>query len=54
MYFGVDDVDEALAKVGELGGTTLLGATDIEIAKIAVVSDPQGAVFAIYAGMMEP
>ena len=54
VYFGVDDADEALAKVGELGGTTLLGATDIEIAKIAVVTDPQGAAFAIYAGMMEP
>jgi uncharacterized protein len=54
VYFGVDDADEALAKVGELGGTTLLGATDIEIANIAVVTDPQGATFAIYAGMMEP
>lgn len=54
VYFGVEDVDEALAKVGELGGTTLLGSTDIEIAKIAVVADPQGAAFAIYAGMLEP
>ena len=54
VYFGTPDVDEALAKVGELGGSTLLGATDIEIAKIAVVADPQGAAFAIYAGMMEP
>jgi predicted enzyme related to lactoylglutathione lyase len=54
VYFGVEDVDEALAKVGELGGSTLLGATDIEIAKIAVAADPQGAAFAIYAGHMEP
>jgi uncharacterized protein len=54
VYFGVDDVDEALAKAGQMGGSTLLGATDIEIAKIAVVADPQGAAFAIYAGHMEP
>jgi uncharacterized protein len=54
VYFGVEDVDAALEQVGSLGGSTLLGATDIEIAKIAVVTDPQGAAFAIYAGQMEP
>jgi uncharacterized protein len=54
VYFGVEDVEQALAKVGELGGSTLLGATDIQIAKIAVVADPQGAAFAIYAGRLEP
>jgi predicted enzyme related to lactoylglutathione lyase len=54
VYFGVEDVDAALAKVGELGGSTLLGATDIQIAKIAVIADPQGAAFAIYAGRLEP
>jgi len=53
-YFGVDDLDAALATAGELGGTTMFGPTDIEIAKIAVVKDPQGAVFAIYAGQYEP
>jgi predicted enzyme related to lactoylglutathione lyase len=53
-YFGVENVDAALAKVGELGGSTLMGTTDIQIAKIAVVADPQGAAFAIYAGHMEP
>jgi predicted enzyme related to lactoylglutathione lyase len=54
VYFGVEDVDAALAKVGELGGSTLLGTTDIQIAKIAVVADPQGAALALYAGHMEP
>jgi predicted enzyme related to lactoylglutathione lyase len=53
-YFGVDDVDEALAKVDELGGTKLAGPIDIGIAKIAVVADPQGGVFALYAGEVEP
>jgi len=53
-YFGVQDVDEALAKVDELGGSNLAGPIDIGIAKIAVVADPQGAVFALYAGELEP
>jgi predicted enzyme related to lactoylglutathione lyase len=53
-YFGVQDVDAALAKVDELGGSKLAGPIDIGIAKIAVVADPQGAVFALYAGELEP
>jgi predicted enzyme related to lactoylglutathione lyase len=54
VYFGSADVEASLAKVGELGGSTLAGPIDIEIAKIAVVQDPQGGVFALYAGHMEP
>ncbi len=53
-YFGVEDLDAALARVGELGGATLAGPIDIQVAKIAVVKDPQGAVFALYAGELEP
>jgi predicted enzyme related to lactoylglutathione lyase len=54
VYFGVQEIDSALATVQELGGSTLAGPIDIGIAKIAVVKDPQGAVLALYAGMMEP
>ncbi len=53
VYFATDDLDAALAKVTELGGNVLVGATDIGVAKIAVVQDPQGAVFALYAGALE-
>jgi uncharacterized protein len=53
-YFGVQELDAALAKVQELGGTRHAGPIDIQIAKIAIVADPQGAVFAIYAGALEP
>ena len=49
-YFGVENLDAALAKVGELGGAVHAGPIDISIAKIAVVADPQGAVFALYDG----
>jgi hypothetical protein len=54
VYFGAEDIDTALAKVAELGGVKLAGPIDIQMAKIAVVQDPQGAVFALYAGELEP
>jgi len=54
VYFGTEDLDQALAKVEELGGTKIAGPIDIQIAKIAVVKDPQGAMFALYAGELEP
>jgi predicted enzyme related to lactoylglutathione lyase len=52
-YFGVEDLDSALSKVGELSGNVLVGSTDIGMAKIAVAQDPQGAVFALYDGELE-
>jgi predicted enzyme related to lactoylglutathione lyase len=54
VYFGVEDIDQALAKVSELGGGVIAGPIDIQTAKIAGVHDPQGAVFALYAGELEP
>ncbi len=53
VYFAVEDIDAALAKVEELGGTKLAGPIDIQMAKIGIVSDPQGAAFALYAGQLE-
>ncbi len=54
VYFATEDIDTGLAKVEELGGAKLAGPMDIQIAKIGVVHDPQGAVFALYAGELEP
>jgi hypothetical protein len=54
VYFGVPEIDAAVARVGELGGGTIVAPMDIGVAKIAVVRDPQGAVFALYAGQLEP
>ena len=52
-YFAVDDIDAALATVGELGGTKLMDPIDIGIAKISPVRDPQGAIFQVYAGELD-
>src|SRR3954466_4704857 len=52
-YFATDDLDGGVAKVGELGGTKMMDPIDIGVAKIAPVQDPQGAVFALYAGELQ-
>jgi predicted enzyme related to lactoylglutathione lyase len=53
VYFAVEDIDAGVAKVSELGGEAMMGPIDIGIAKVAIVRDPQGAVFALYAGQLE-
>jgi uncharacterized protein len=53
VYFATADIDASVAQVTELGGTVLVGVTDIGIAKIAVAQDPQGAVFALYDGALD-
>jgi uncharacterized protein len=51
VYFGIDDIAGAAAKVSELGGTVLAAPMAIEgLGEIAVAQDPQGGVFALYAG----
>lgn len=54
VYFGCNDIEAALAKVEQRGGTKMAGPIDIEIAKIGIVQDPQGAAFALYEGALEP
>ena len=50
-YFIVSSCDAAAAKVRELGGSVLFEPFDvIGTSRIAVVSDPQGAVFALFEG----
>jgi uncharacterized protein len=49
VYFGTEDADAGAAKASELGATPLV-QMDIGVGKIAVLQDPQGAVFALYAG----
>jgi predicted enzyme related to lactoylglutathione lyase len=53
VYFGSGDIDRDAAKAGELGGTQLVPPMDIGMGKIAVFTDPQGAVFAMFGGQFE-
>jgi predicted enzyme related to lactoylglutathione lyase len=47
-YVGVEDVDATVAKASELGGSTAAEAMDIPtVGRIALIKDPQGAIFGI-------
>jgi uncharacterized protein len=52
-YFATEDIDSGLARADELGGSKLAGPIDIQVAKIGIVQDPQGAAFALYAGQLQ-
>jgi predicted enzyme related to lactoylglutathione lyase len=54
LYFAVEDVDAAVAKATELGGATVMGPMDIPNGtRLAVIRDPQNAVFSVAAGPMD-
>ena len=47
VYFAVDDADATAAKAAELGGTVIMPPFDTPVGRIAVLGDPQGAVFSV-------
>jgi predicted enzyme related to lactoylglutathione lyase len=49
-YFAVRSCDETVGKAKESGGAVLAGTMDVGNGKIAVLGDPQGAVFALFEG----
>ncbi len=54
VYFGADDADASVVRIGELGGSTLMPPMDLGPGlRIAVVQDPGGAVFALYSGRFD-
>lgn len=53
-YVRVDNVDNTLVKLQELGGTVLMPAKEIpQVGRLAMVADPQGAPFYIMSGGVE-
>jgi uncharacterized protein len=49
IYIGTPDVDETVAAAEKLGGKILKPAADIpNVGRFAVLSDPQGAAFAVF------
>ena len=49
-YFGHEDVDSLLGEVDGHGGRVLQGPLQLPTGRIAVLADPQGAVFAVWTG----
>ena len=54
VYFAVEDVDAAAAKVAELGGKVAVEPTDTPVGRFAVLTDPHGALFSIIALRQPP
>jgi hypothetical protein len=50
IYFTVPSCDAAVARTQELGGRVLAGPMEPGFGRIAVLSDPQGAPFAVFEG----
>lgn len=51
VYFATEDLEADIARAGSLGATTLFGPIEIPgTGRFAVLADPQGAVFALFAG----
>lgn len=51
-YIGVNDVDAAARRAEELGGRVLLPPIDVPgLGRAAVLRDPQGAAFGVFASL---
>ncbi len=50
VFFGVDDADVAAATATENGGAVVVKPFDTPVGRIAVLSDPQGAMFSVMKG----
>jgi len=54
VYFDVEDTPATIEKVNKAGGNVLMGPMQIDgVGNIAVIADPQGAVFAVIKMEME-
>jgi uncharacterized protein len=54
VYFAVADPDATAARAAELGGTVQVQPFDTPVGRIAVLVDPQGAVFSVIKTAAEP
>lgn len=54
VYFTVENADDAVARIEELGGSILVQPMEIQAGRIAVAADPQGAPFALFEGDVHP
>ena len=54
VYFGSDDVDASAEQIRSSGGTLMVEPMDVPPSgRILVAQDPQGAIFALFAGRFD-
>ena len=54
VYFTVESCDDAIASITEGGGSLIAGPMKTPVGRVVVVSDPQGAAFALFVGQVAP
>jgi uncharacterized protein len=54
VYFTVESLDDAVAAIREAGGSVIAGPMSTGVGRVAAVSDPQGAAFALFEGDVDP
>jgi predicted enzyme related to lactoylglutathione lyase len=52
-YFGHEDVDRLVGEIGSMGGQVFNGPMRMPQGAVAILGDPQGAVFAVWTGRYE-
>jgi uncharacterized protein len=52
-YFGTEDVDAGADKARDLGGGVMFPPTDVPGGRVAVLHDPQRAMFGLFAGRFD-
>jgi uncharacterized protein len=53
VYFGSENVDDDVGRIGELGGQVLVPPMSVPGGRILVAQDPTGGVFAILSGRFD-
>jgi predicted enzyme related to lactoylglutathione lyase len=53
-YFGAESCEDAARRATELGGRLLFGPLEVPTGHLAIAADPQGAVFGLVDGEMDP
>lgn len=53
VYFTAASVNDAVKAIKQAGGSVITGPMDTPVGRVAAVSDPQGAAFAIFEGQTD-
>jgi predicted enzyme related to lactoylglutathione lyase len=53
QYFGVDDIEAACATARQAGGRVIVEPTSVPTGRFAILQDPQGATFSVFAGKFD-
>ena len=54
VYFATDDIDATQSALEGAGGRVMVPPREVPAGRFAVVADPQGAVFCLFEGALDP